>query len=105
MKRTCEFHPAERLIKEGKYNQMEVSNSYNYFRIKHFECQICKGNLEKKFKNSLEIKNNPLSLHPLSARFFSRLMRVKKIKEKFAEIKIHIIFATPIQQKTFSEKK
>jgi len=50
--------------------------------MKHFECQICKGNLEKKFKNSLEIKNNPLSLHPLSARFFSRLMRVKKNKRK-----------------------
>jgi len=24
MKRTCEFHPSESLIKEGKYNPMEV---------------------------------------------------------------------------------
>jgi len=26
MKRTCEFQPAERLIKESQYNQKEVSN-------------------------------------------------------------------------------
>jgi hypothetical protein len=26
-----EFHPAEELIKEGKYNQMEVSNLKNIF--------------------------------------------------------------------------
>jgi len=26
MKRTCEFHPADDLIKEGKYNQRGISN-------------------------------------------------------------------------------
>jgi hypothetical protein len=31
MKRTCEFHPAEWGIKEGKYNQKVVSDLKNIF--------------------------------------------------------------------------